>query len=308
MSTSGIRELVRSVVNPNAAGDFCDETMHTFFAEIKGLVNAAFHALYEEVERVPDKDAAWRAAAMARGLAFMNDRNNEGSIIDSVVQSETACRSLTRQYFAAMHAFANKTVEQRDLMHVNFVPFGTFIARLYRKLSSVPEMREKYFTSMSYSEKDTLLRDVLRQVMQASVVGGTRTGGGTGASFTTPIRHNDSVSNISNLPRASVAGSRVGASVANVILSVVKDDTGLSPAQLSTHNARTSRFSTFTPPSVIGGSVARTKVVTIGENTAAEPSVHSRANGVSVHSRANGVSVHSRANEVSAFSVMEANE
>ena len=160
-SSNGIRELVRSVVNEPGQkgataitipdGGFSDETMRTFFAEIKGLVNAAFHALFEEVKQVPDKDAAWRESAMARGLAFMNDRSNENAIIDSVVESEDACRSLTRLYFTAMHAYVRDTVsKKRDMLRVNFVPFGTFIARLYRKLAGVPEMKDKYFTTMSY--------------------------------------------------------------------------------------------------------------------------------------------------------------
>lgn len=282
-TTSGIRGLVRSVVASNGASagagvggssDFGDETMRTFFAEIKGLVNSAFYALYEEVQGVPNKDEVWRASAMRRGLAFMNDRRNEGTIIDSVVESETACRSMTHQYFAAMHAFVRETVTQKhDLMRINFVPFGTFIARLYRKLAGVPEMREKYFTTMTYTEKDTLLRDVLRQVMCASVVWPSKSADASASasankSFSLPIRPSDSVSNISHdhaLP--SVAGSVVGASVANAIMSVVKNDTGLSPEKLSTHNARisggenASRFSNFTP-----ASVTRTaKVVPVGE-------------------------------------------
>jgi hypothetical protein len=276
-STSGIRDLVRSVVNEGdsnapigGGGAFGDESMRTFFAEIKGLVNAAFHALYEEVQQVENKDSRWKRGAMERGLAFMNDRRNENAIIDSVVESEDACRSLTRQYFSAMHAFVRETVsKKRDILHVNFVPFGTFIARLYRKLSSVPEMKDKYFTTMSYTEKDMLLRDVLRQVMQTSVVwpsGQTASGSiAPPPSFSTPIRPSDSVSNISHNhpPPKSIVGSVVGQSVANTIMSAVKDvsdavkdDSGLTPDKLSHHNRSnnsSSRFSHFTNPSVVKG-------------------------------------------------------
>jgi len=243
------------------AGAFGDESLRTFFAEIKGLVNAAFHALYEEVQRVANKDTRRQKSAMERGLAFMNDRRNESAIIDSVVESEEACRSLTQQYFSAMHAFVRETVPKaRDILHVNFVPFGTFIARLYRKLSRVPEMREAYFTTMSYTEKDVLLRDVLRQVMQTSVVWPA---GPPSArpSFSTPIKPSDSVSKISKIqharPTPSVVGSVVGQSVANAIMSAVREDSGLTPDKLSTHNkhdtsSRVSHFTNFTTPSVAG--------------------------------------------------------
>lgn len=251
--------------------------MRTFFAEIKGLVNSAFHALYDEVQRVDDKDAVWKQSAMTRGLAFMNDRRNENAIIDSVVESEDACRSLTRLYFAAMHDFVRETLpKKRDLLHVNFVPFGTFIAHLYRKLSGVPEMKDKYFTTLTYTEKDTLLRDVLRQVMQASVVNPTA----VPLSFSTPIRPSDSVSNITPNLHQSTMGTVVGCSVANVIMSALKEENaGLSPQKLSAHNQATqmngesnarngSRFSRFTTASVVGTEEKQNKVITLNENNA----------------------------------------
>ncbi len=276
---------MRSVVNDGSArsvvggggGGFSDEAMRTFFAEIKGLVNGAFHALYEEVQQVGDKDATWRSRAMERGLAFMNDRRNEHAIVDSVVESEDACRSLTKQYFGAMHSFVRETlVKKRDLLHVNFVPFGTFIARLYRKLSGVREMKDAYFTTMSYAEKDALLADVLRQVMHASVVWPAGEGGAP--SFSAPITPDDSASNVSHHRArpvaASAVGSRVGSVVGNTLRSVVNNETGLSPSTLRSHNAASSevgstasRFSRFTPPSVVGSvSAAKlpNKVVMMG--------------------------------------------
>lgn len=280
-NSSKVRDLVRSVVNEVqlVPGEFADEAMRTFFAEIKGLVNGAFNALYEEVQ-VAGADTKWREEAMMRGLQFMNDPQNETRIIDSVVESEDACRSLTKQYFRAMYAFAQETLSKKhDLLRVNFVPFGTFIARLYRKLAGVAEMKTRYFDgSMSYTEKDTLLRDVLRQVMHASIVlpGSAATSIAPPVpSFAAPITPNDSVSNISRRTggAASAAGSRVGQSVANTVLTVVRDEIALSPETLSTHNEKTSqgggihesrsRFSGFTPASVTGG--RRDKVVVVSD-------------------------------------------
>jgi len=259
---SRIRNLVRSVVSENNEDDAAtseldrDECMLTFFAEIKGLVNSAFYALYEEVRKVKDKDEAWRRSAMERGLKFMNNEQNEHAIIDSVVESENACRSLTRQYFSAMHAFLRETAKHRDLMHVNFVSFGTFIARLYRKLSGVPEMKDAYFTTMTYTEKDMLLRDVLRQVMHASILwpDSREVKPSSPPSFSVPIQPSDSVSNVSG---KAVPSTVVGTSVANTVMSVIEP----------------SRFSKFKTASVIDGH--RDSVIDASSKKVVEPGVGS---------------------------------
>ena len=282
---------MRSVISEHSTtqsvvtGIFVDEAMRTFFAEIKGLVNAAFHALHEEVQHMPGKDNNWRAAAMTKGLAFMGDHGNETTILNSVLESQGTCHTLTKQYLSAMHAFMHKmTTDKSDLINANFIPCGTFIARLYRKLSSVPDMREKYFTVMSYSEKDTLLCDVLRQVMHAAIIWPPSSRSMMAAhvppSFTAPIAPNDSVSNIStSRPASVVAGSMVGRAVARSVLSssrtaaptqgsestlsqTKRSNRQPSPNQSSSKHYRSNnRSSRFASTSITGPS----KVVSIGQ-------------------------------------------
>lgn len=177
-SSSTMRSLVRSVIsevpgNQDAAAassHFGDETIQTFFAEVKGLVNAAFGALNDEVKSVPGKSDDWRQRAMGRGLTFMADRSNEGAIINSVVESDDACRSLTNLYFSAMNKFVQNRASKQELMNINFVPFGKFIASLYRQLANDNHMKTTFFQSMSYAEKDAFLADTLRRVMQKSII------------------------------------------------------------------------------------------------------------------------------------------
>ena len=154
------------------ASQFHHEPMRVFFANVKGLVNSSFHALYDEVQAAGARHSRnWTRGAMKKGLNFMTDTANANVIIDTVVESEQACRSLTQLYFNAMHVFlrANAT-KNRDILRANFAPFSTFITKLYQTVAALPEMRDAYFTTMSYAEKETMLADVMRQVMYMCVV------------------------------------------------------------------------------------------------------------------------------------------
>ena len=284
-SSSTMRSLVRSVISEvpgnqdaDASPYFGDETIQTFFAEVKGLVNAAFGALNDEVKSVPGKSEGWRARAMGRGLTFMADRSNEGAIINSVVESDDACRSLTNLYFSAMNKFVQDRASKQELMNINFVPFGKFIASLYRQLANDDNMKTTFFRSMSYAEKDAFLADTLRRVMQKSIVWPTASSSSrisvattvkpaSESYFSKPLTPSDSVSNISKpavvpsvAPTASVV---VGKSVAaKAAKAAVDGEDGLSPETLQKHNKKSSRFSAFKTASVIGGD---TKVITLSK-------------------------------------------
>ena len=146
----------------------------------------------------------------------MNDKNNEDTIVNSVVGSQDACRTLTTQYYSAIQAFVKSlSSNPHDTLRARFVPFSVFIARLYRKLAGTPEMRRDYYTTMSYTEKDKLLGDVVRQVMNSSVDWGEASRvarspgtvspqGSSTTSFTKPIQPSDSVSNISKLSNKDI--------------------------------------------------------------------------------------------------------
>ena len=146
--------------------------MRVFFANVKGLVNSSFHALYDEVQTAGARHSRnWTRGAMKKGLNFMTNTANANVIIDTVVESEQACRSLTQLYFNAMHVFLRaNAAKNRDILRANFAPFSTFITKLYQTVAALPEMRDAYFTTMSYAEKETMLADVMRQVMYMCVV------------------------------------------------------------------------------------------------------------------------------------------
>ena len=281
-----MRSLVRSVISevepdsiPATPGNLVSGSpMHLFFVKVKALVNAAFGALNDEVRSVTGRSEEWQKRAMDRGLKFMSARDNEAAIISSVAESDEACRTLTDMYFSAMNSFARGLVSKREMMDVNYKPFGSFIASLYRQLANDDNMKKNYFTTMSYSEKDAFLADALRRVMNKAVVLPKGMALPQSQSvFAKPLTPNDSVSNISQLPdRASavhsVAASVVGQSVASKAFEAA---TQLVPDTLKEHESKagkperpdtSSRFSKFKQPSVVSATQRPTlkpKVITM---------------------------------------------
>ena len=277
MSSSTMRSLVRSVISEVPAAthgaQFSDEVVQNFFIEIKSLVQSAFGALDEEVKSFPGKSREWKQKAMAKGLVFIG--SNEATIIDTVADSDDACLTLTNLYFSAMNRFLRVHVSRRDLMSANIIPFGKFIATLYRKLAYDENMKSgAFFNSMSYLEKDSFLADTLRKVMQETVnvkltSSPSTTSNSNASVFSNPITPSDSVSNINIVAKPpplphrqqSVAPSVVmGKSVAAKAMQAVVDT--------ETHRSRadkhpSSRFSSFKQASVIGD--PKTKVITVSK-------------------------------------------
>lgn len=255
-SSSTMRSLVRSVISEVPApqnSQFGDEVIQNFFMEIKSLVHSAFGVLDEEVKKYPGKSSGWRSDAMTNGLDFLGNSGNEASIIDTVAQSDDACLSLTNLYFAAMNRFMRGQVSRRDLMSANFIPFGKFMANLYRRLANDDSMRDgAFFNTMSYTDKDAFLADTLRRVMkESSSLKHTSSSSSPpskhpGSVFSTPITPSDSVSNITkHVDHRSVAPSVVmGKSVAAQALKAAVQDGGESRTK--------SRFSSFKQASVVG--------------------------------------------------------
>jgi hypothetical protein len=242
-----MRSLVRSVISevePTRAA-FEDGAMQNFFSEVKVLVDGAFGAMENEVQSVTGKNDEWKQRAMERGLMFMANPGNEKIIIDSIAEIDDV-GELTKLYFAVMHNYARDRVSTRDLMNVNYEPFGRFIAKLYRELAGDNVMKQEYFKTMSYTEKDSFLSGVLKRVMKRSVVWPT----GIKPASVYPITPHDSVSQIKPPSRRqqSVAASKVGESVAKVVTAAATEE--LSPESLNKHNNR-SRFSAFKTPSVV---------------------------------------------------------
>jgi hypothetical protein len=270
MSSSTMRSLVRSVISevPMSHGaQFADDVVQNFFTEIKSLVQSAFGALDEEVKSYPGKSASWKEKAMAKGLAFIG--SNEATIIDTVADSDDACLTLTNMYFSAMNRFLRAHVSRRDLMSVNIIPFGKFIATLYRKLAHDPNMKSgAFFNSMSYSEKDSFLADTLRKVMQESVNVNLTSSASTTSNasvFSNPITPSDSVSNINftkppsrqdSVAPSVVMGKSVAAKAMQAAVVHAEEDKSRASKQPS-------RFSSFKQASVIGD--AKTKVITVSK-------------------------------------------
>ena len=240
--SSQIRTMVRSVIAPTSFTD----TIQLFFAEIKGLVNATFYALYDEVHAVAGKDEGWQRDAMTRALGLIQDSNNRNTLIDSIIMSDEVCQNLSNLYFSAMHRFARDVGKSRtDVLNTNFQPLGFFLSSLFQNLAGKTEMRQHYFVAMSYTERDIFLRDVLRQVMFASLQGPRQSvvlppqhslisvlppppATTSAESFSVPVLPSASISNISTLkpsditPQMSSAlinmGSVIGMSVAKSVL------------------------------------------------------------------------------------------
>jgi hypothetical protein len=270
---NSMRSLVRSVISEVEPSRevFGDETMQTFFSQVKVLVSCAFGALETEVQSVTGKSDEWKKRAMDRGLTFMADEANEDTIIDSVAETDDVCRSLSTLYYSAMNSFVRDRVSKRQLMSMDYEPFGVFIAKLYRYLAGDKAMKHEYFKSMSYSDKDTFLADMLRRVMENAVRWPADAKPTPKSVFSTPLTPNDSVSNISKLKPPQVKSvatsrvmedaSRVGNSVAKVVTAAATD--GLSSDSLREHNSR-SRFSAFKQPSVVA---LKPKVIAVSMDT-----------------------------------------
>lgn len=271
---NSMRSLVRSVISDvdPSREMFSDTTMQTFFSEVKVLVGGAFGALEHEVQSVTDKSDEWKKRAMERGLMFMADRANENTIIDSIAETDDVCQSLTNLYFSAMHSFVRDRVSKRDMMNMNYEPFGKFIARLYRQIASDNVMKHEYFKTMSYTDKDKFLADMLRQVMQKSVSWPS-----SHKPFSTPLTPDDSVSNIckpdSTVPAPSRAPSRVGSVVGSVVASRVGESVARVVTAAATENP--SRFSAFKPASVVALKPKMIPVTMDHSRTGKNPSVTS---------------------------------
>jgi hypothetical protein len=261
---------VISEVPASQNSQFGDEVIQNFFIEIKSLVDSAFGVLDEEVKKYPGKSSKWRSEAMSNGLKFLGNRENEASIIDTVAHSDDACLSLTNLYFSAMNRFIRGQVSRRDLMSVNFIPFGKFIANLYSRLANDENMKGAFFTTMSYSDKDAFLADTLRRVMrESSSVKIPETDSSPPPSsvsvFSTPITPSDSVSNITKpadpAPRSVAPSVVMGKSVAaKALKAAIHNDGGGSHAS----RRPPSRFSSFKQASVVGDNPP-TKIITLSK-------------------------------------------
>ena len=227
------RDLVRSVISDAGAGGERDK----FFEEIRALVDTTFGEMDEEIRVAARGDDEWKAKALRRGMTHLGDPREEQSIIESVMEGEETCLTLTKLYLPAIQAFAHKQVTNPTLLPLlQYDALGTFIAKLYRCLSNNPDTLETYFRDATpASERDALLSREIHNAMMKS----TRWPRGKTPHTTPPITPHDSVSNIVHRAAVpSVVGTRMGQSVASKVVSVVKGGQG-------------SAFSAFRAPSVV---------------------------------------------------------
>ena len=275
-----MNSLVKSVINEDAAGGAeITSDAERFVIEILSLVNATFAAINHEVKSVAGKSSGWRERAVERGLWFIADKKNEDTIIDSVVDSDSATQALTQLYFSAMQTLVKDSLDnKKELMRVNFQPFGVFVATLYRELASDPAMKHDYFHTMSGVERDIFMRTALRKVMESSLsMNKSKAASGGGSVFSRPVTPHDSVSNIATAtatatapPPLSVVGSKVGEAVGRSAVSQVIDrgEEGLSEHALSRHNHKRavgSQFSAFKNASVVKPALS-TRVVYVTDS------------------------------------------
>lgn len=311
--SSVMNSLVKSVINEDADGgaETTTSDAERFVVEILSLVNATFAAINHEVKSVAGKSSGWRERAVERGLWFIADKKNEDTIIDSVVDSDSATQALTQLYFSAMQTLVKDSLDdKKELMRVNFQPFGVFVATLYRELASDPAMKHDYFHTMSGVDRDIFMRTALRKVMESSLSmnnkskhAGAASGGGS--VFSRPVTPHDSVSNIATAtapppPPLSVVGSKVGEAVGRSAVSQVigGGEGGLSEHALSRHNHKRavgSQFSAFKNASVVKPALS-TRVVYVTDSkesgTSARQSSRHHDNSVAGRSSRSTLSSH----------------
>lgn len=178
-----------------------DERIRLLFAHIKSMVNDCFHSLYEVVctQFVEPREQRER---FAKGLQFVCDEMRQNHNYSEITRAVTSFPSIDKNYKKAMHRFIEHTLgpnalQRQHVARIECRTFEAFLFELYRRVAASVEMRTCRYFTMTYSEQEVFLKDVLRMTMSACVTVIDNANANANASANAPtLRPDDSVSNI----------------------------------------------------------------------------------------------------------------
>lgn len=171
MSESTIRRFVRAAMEEQSAevALFSDERIRSFFAVVKTLVHDCFYSLYDTVMQ-QYVSAAEKQQRLSRGLAYIASDSNHTLGDDEVMRALEEFPTVQEEYERAIVRFAQFMLPERQPgMKVEVPPFATFLMKVYRRVATSPDVKSGRFFSMTYFEKDILLKDMFRVTMNSCV-------------------------------------------------------------------------------------------------------------------------------------------
>ena len=198
-----------------------DERIRLLFAHVKTMVNDCFHSLYDAVCAQFSEPHEQRTR-FVKGLLFVCDEMRQNHASSEITRAVTSFPSIESNYKKAMNRFVQQSMgpgalQRQHVARIECRTFDSFLFELYRRIAASVEMRTCRFFTMTYSEQDMFLKDMLRITMSACV---TVIDNATGSSdcnskgpaggpkrkqINNTLRPDDSVSNV--LPSSSVTAA-----------------------------------------------------------------------------------------------------
>jgi len=171
-----------------------DERIRLLFAHVKSMVNDCFHSLYDVVctQFVEPREQRER---FVKGLQFVCDEMRQNHNYSEITRAVTSFPTIDKNYKKAMHRFIEHTLGPRCNARIECRTFEAFLFELYRRVAASVEMRTCRYFTMTYSEQEVFLKDVLRMTMSACVTVIDNANANANANAST-LRPDDSVSNI----------------------------------------------------------------------------------------------------------------
>lgn len=146
-----------------------DERVCLFFAEVKVLVNECFQSLYDIV-RAEFSDPREQRERYLRGLAFAMNGMHEHHNYSEISRATTSFPRIRQNYAKAMSRFVQFVVPREHLKtKIECPSFEGFLFELYRRVATSSEVRTMRYFTMTYSEQEVFLKDVLRIAMSACI-------------------------------------------------------------------------------------------------------------------------------------------
>lgn len=186
---------------------FDNEVIRLFFVEIKNIINDCFTSLHDVVLSTYS-DRAEQISRFQRGLSFVATDMNKNENYSEIKRATSSFPHIRDNYRRAIRKFAQYIVPPEHLRRDLECPsFDSFLFELYKRTAVTTEMRSGKYFSMTYSEQENFLKDLLRVTMSSCIR--------YGSSDASVIMPDDSVSNVVTPRRRSSSILVDAISVAN---------------------------------------------------------------------------------------------
>ena len=203
-----------------------DERIRIFFIEIKTIINDCFHSLHETVH-AKFSDPREQKSRLLRGLQFVSTDMNRESNYSEIARVTHTFPRIKENYRRAITRFARYIIP-REFLHLEIQcpSFDGFLFALYKRVASSFELRSGRYFTMTYTEQEIFLKDILRVTMSSCL--------DYGADTTPHVMPDDSVSNIIPNTRRAKQDDVAMASILEEAISVAtsvqpsKEDESLS--------------------------------------------------------------------------------